>query len=63
MFDPAGNMIVSHDDRDSFVTAARTGLEGAQSIHQMHNDEIDQISALNRDERIGPDPDTFNYVP
>lgn len=44
MFDPAGNMIVSHDDRDSFVTAARTGLEGAQSIHQMHNDEIDQIS-------------------
>jgi 2,5-diketo-D-gluconate reductase A len=25
--------------------------------------EIDQISALNRDERIGPDPDSFNYVP
>lgn len=44
MFDPDGNTIVSHDDRDSFVAAARAGLEGGQSIHQMHNDEIDQIS-------------------
>ena len=30
---------------------------------ELSQDEIDQISALNRDERIGPDPDTFNYVP
>jgi hypothetical protein len=44
MFDPAGNTIVSHDNRDSFVAAARAGLEGGLSIHQMHNDEIDQIS-------------------
>ena len=44
MFDPAGSLIVSHDDRDSFVAAARAGLEGGQSIHQVHNDEIDQIS-------------------
>jgi hypothetical protein len=44
MFDPAGNTIVSHDDRDSFVEAARVGLEGGQSIHQMHNDEIDRVS-------------------
>ncbi|ADH88614.1 conserved hypothetical protein [Ancylobacter novellus DSM 506] len=44
MFDPAGNIIVSHDDRDSFVEAARVGLEGGQSIHQMHNDEIDRVS-------------------
>ena len=29
----------------------------------LSQDEIDEISALNRDERIGPDPDTFNYVP
>ena len=26
-------------------------------------DDIDAISALNRDERIGPDPDEFNCVP
>lgn len=44
MFDPTGNVIVSHDERDSFVNAARTGLEGGQSIHQVHNDEIEQIS-------------------
>jgi 2,5-diketo-D-gluconate reductase A len=25
--------------------------------------EVDGISGLNRDERVGPDPDTFNYVP
>ncbi|MGH3315060.1 MAG: aldo/keto reductase [Nocardioidaceae bacterium] len=30
---------------------------------ELSQDEIDQISALNRDERIGPDPDAFNYVP
>jgi 2,5-diketo-D-gluconate reductase A len=30
---------------------------------ELSQDEIDQISALNRDERIGPDPDSFNYVP
>ena len=30
---------------------------------ELSQDEIGQISALNRDERIGPDPDNFNYVP
>jgi 2,5-diketo-D-gluconate reductase A len=25
--------------------------------------EMNQISDLNRDERTGPDPDTFDYVP
>jgi 2,5-diketo-D-gluconate reductase A len=30
---------------------------------ELSQDEIDRISALNRDERIGPDPDSFNYVP
>jgi 2,5-diketo-D-gluconate reductase A len=30
---------------------------------ELSQDEIGQISALNRDERIGPDPDAFNYVP
>jgi 2,5-diketo-D-gluconate reductase A len=30
---------------------------------ELSQGEIGQISALNRDERIGPDPDAFNYVP
>ena len=44
MFDPAGATIVSFDDRDSFVSICDTSLVGAQTIHQVHNDEIDQIS-------------------
>ena len=30
---------------------------------ELTDDEVAQITALDRDERIGPDPDTFNYVP
>jgi 2,5-diketo-D-gluconate reductase A len=30
---------------------------------ELSDDEMQQITALNRDERIGPDPDEFNYVP
>ncbi|MFD6418107.1 aldo/keto reductase [Streptomyces sp. NPDC060194] len=30
---------------------------------ELSGDDVAAISALNRDERIGPDPDTFNYVP
>lgn len=44
MFDPSGRLIVEHRDRDSFVRSAREGLEGGQSIHQIHNDEIDETS-------------------
>jgi 2,5-diketo-D-gluconate reductase A len=29
----------------------------------LSDDEVQRITALNRDERIGPDPDTFDYVP
>ncbi|MDQ4006926.1 MAG: aldo/keto reductase [Actinomycetota bacterium] len=29
----------------------------------LSDDEVGEITALNRDERVGPDPDTFNYVP
>jgi hypothetical protein len=32
LLDPAGNLSAAFDDRDSFVDAARTKLEGAQSI-------------------------------
>ncbi|GAA3123118.1 aldo/keto reductase [Streptosporangium carneum] len=30
---------------------------------ELSDDEIGEISRLNRDERVGPDPDTFNWIP
>jgi len=30
---------------------------------ELSDEDVQAISALNRDERIGPDPDTFNWVP
>jgi 2,5-diketo-D-gluconate reductase A len=30
---------------------------------ELSTDDMRDISMLNRDERTGPDPDTFNYVP
>ena len=30
---------------------------------ELSDDEMQKITALNRDERIGPDPDQFNHVP
>ncbi|MDQ4008730.1 MAG: aldo/keto reductase [Actinomycetota bacterium] len=30
---------------------------------ELTGDDMDAISALNRDERVGPDPDTFNWIP
>jgi 2,5-diketo-D-gluconate reductase A len=30
---------------------------------ELDDDEVEQITALNRNERIGPDPDEFNWVP
>ena len=30
---------------------------------ELSDDEIAAIDAVNRDERIGPDPDTFNWIP
>lgn len=44
MLTPTGEVAVSFEDRDSYLEACRTFLEGARTIHQVHNDEIDQIS-------------------
>jgi 2,5-diketo-D-gluconate reductase A len=30
---------------------------------ELSDDDMREITALNRDERTGPDPDTFNYIP
>jgi hypothetical protein len=42
--DAADHLLVSFDTREAFVAACRGYLEGAQSIHQVHNDELTQVS-------------------
>lgn len=44
MYDESGALIVAYSVRDDFIFAARDYLEGARSIHQVHNDEINQLS-------------------
>ncbi|WP_439030718.1 aldo/keto reductase [Gordonia terrae] len=45
------------------VTRARVEENFALFDFDLSDDEVAKIDALNADERIGPDPDTFNYVP
>ncbi len=44
VIDPAGVTIAAFDDRDSYVDAVIAFLEGARSIHQIHNEEFERIS-------------------
>jgi hypothetical protein len=44
ILDVAGELVVAFSSRDLFVAAARDYLAGAQSIHQVHNDELTQVS-------------------
>lgn len=44
MYDVAGQLIYTFDTRDAFVAACRGYLEGTQSSHQVHNDELAQVS-------------------
>ena len=30
---------------------------------ELSGEDVETISALNRDERTGPDPDTFDFIP
>ena len=51
VIDPQGALTVAFDGRHGFVESARAFLEGAQSIHQVHNDEIglasvDEVAAI-----------------
>ncbi|SCX43500.1 2,5-diketo-D-gluconate reductase A [Klenkia marina] len=45
------------------VTRSRVEENFALFDFELSEDDITAISALNRDERTGPDPDTFNYIP
>jgi hypothetical protein len=44
MYDEGGTLIVAYSAREAFIDAARDYLEGARSIHQVHNDELTQLS-------------------
>jgi hypothetical protein len=44
MYDPSGGLIASFDRREDYISAAKAFVEGGQTIHQLHNDEIDHLS-------------------
>lgn len=44
VFDPEGGLIAEFRTAGAFVNAARQFLEGARSIHQVHNDELELVS-------------------
>ncbi|MEI4274227.1 aldo/keto reductase [Klenkia sp. LSe6-5] len=45
------------------VTRSRVEENFALFDFELSEDDITDITSLNRDERTGPDPDTFNYIP
>src|SRR5690606_14776418 len=45
------------------VTRSRGEENLAVFDFELSDDEVAAIEAVNRDERIGPDPDTFDYIP
>jgi 2,5-diketo-D-gluconate reductase A len=45
------------------VTRSRMEENFALFDFALDEDAMGDITALNRDERTGPDPDTFDYVP
>ena len=45
------------------VTRSRIEENFAVFDFELSEDDLREITALNRDERTGPDPDTFNYIP
>jgi hypothetical protein len=44
IYDAAGELLVAFSSREVFAAASRDYLAGAQSIHQLHNDELTQVS-------------------
>ncbi|MGZ4475762.1 MAG: aldo/keto reductase [Nocardioides sp.] len=45
------------------VTRSRVEENFALFDFELSEEDVAAISALNKDERIGPDPDTFNWIP
>lgn len=44
VYDAADQLIVAFDTKEAFVAACKGYLVGAQSSHQVHNDELTQVS-------------------
>jgi hypothetical protein len=44
VYDAAGQLAYSFDNRDTYDAAVRGYLDGTQSIHQVHNEELAQVS-------------------
>lgn len=44
IYGTSGELLIGFSSRESFTSAARGYLTGAQSIHQVHNDELTQRS-------------------
>jgi hypothetical protein len=44
IYGTSGDLLAAFSSRDAFVSAAQGYLTGAQSIHQVHNDELTQRS-------------------
>ena len=44
IYDAADQLMVSFETREAYVAAARGNLEGAQSIHQVHNEELTPLA-------------------
>ena len=44
MYDVGGQLIYTFETREAFVGVCQAYLEGAQSSHQVHNDELTQVS-------------------
>ena len=45
------------------VTRSRVEENFALFDFELSEEDVAAISTLNKDERIGPDPDTFNWIP
>ena len=63
----AGDTPVAHPARDivfpKSVTPARMRENFEIFDFELGPEDMDRITALNRNERTGPDPDTFAYIP
>lgn len=44
VYDPTGGLVATFDTREEYIVAASSFVEGGHTIHQLHNDEIDQVS-------------------
>ena len=54
---------VIYKELHDFQSGARVNVVMSPFAVGLSDEDMTDISTLNRDERTGPDPDTFNYIP